>query len=165
MGIFSLLFSYPNSRQRRYVRYSKEVIKKLTTETMSDAYRMGILRRTNPFVFEEVILTAFKNAGFKIKRNRRYTGDGGIDGRVKIKGKWFLIQAKRYSSAINNAHVTDFANVCRKHRKRGIFIHVGRTGPKSQLAFANHPNVTRLSGQQVIDLICSRRVNALIQKL
>ena len=54
------------------------------------------LRQVNPFLFEEMILTALKRHGFKIKRNRRYTGDGGIDGQAWWNGQHYLIQAKRY---------------------------------------------------------------------
>jgi len=49
------------------------------------------LRSVNPYVFEEMILTALKQRGYPIKRNQRYSGDGGIDGQVIIKDHCYLI--------------------------------------------------------------------------
>jgi restriction system protein len=89
------------------------------------------LRGVNPFVFEEMILTALKQRGYKIKRNKRYSGDGGIDGQVIIKDHSYLIQAKRYANHINPAHVQSFALLCKRRGKRGLFVHTGKTGKKS----------------------------------
>lgn len=47
-------------------------------------------------------------------------------------GNKYLIQAKRYKSAINPAHVEDFARVVnQKKAYAGFFVHTGRTGEKS----------------------------------
>ncbi|HIG4575661.1 TPA: restriction endonuclease, partial [Klebsiella pneumoniae] len=59
--------------------------------------KIAYLRKIDPFVFEELLLEGFERRGFEVIRNRRYTGDGGIDGRVKIDGQTWLIQAKRYT--------------------------------------------------------------------
>lgn len=56
--------------------------------------KFAFLRSINPFTFEEMILETFEQRGYKVKRNTRYTGDGGIDGRVWLDGDLFLIQAK-----------------------------------------------------------------------
>src|SRR3546814_6309274 len=70
--------------------------------------------------------------GHRVIRNRRYTGDGGIDGEVIIDGQRWLIQAKRYRDAIRPEHVWDFAQMCATRRRRGMFIHTGRTGGMSR---------------------------------
>ena len=57
--------------------------------------KIAYLRKIDPFVFEELLLEGFERRGFEVIRNRRYTGDGGIDGRVKIDGQTWLVQAKR----------------------------------------------------------------------
>lgn len=49
--------------------------------------KIAYLRKIDPFVFEELLLEGFERRGFEVIRNRRYTGDGGIDGRVKIDGQ------------------------------------------------------------------------------
>ncbi len=80
------------------VRYLK-ILAEL--ETPQDQFYY--LRGLNAFVFEEMILTALKKHGFKIIRNKRYTGDGGIDGRAYKNDQHYLIQAKRYRKHINPA--------------------------------------------------------------
>lgn len=116
--------------------------------------QFGFLRYTNPFVFEEMILTAFKQAGFKIRRNKRYTGDGGIDGIVYMDGKKHLIQAKRYRNHINAAHVQEFVTICQRQGCKGLFIHTGKTGAKSWN-----------SRDRVIDIISGERMlNFLVKK-
>ncbi len=113
------------------------------------------LKQTHHFVFEEMILTAFKRKGYKIVRNKAYTGDGGIDGKVYIKGHLYLIQAKRYSGHIDAGHVDEFATVCVKHQAKGLFIHTGKTGKKARNN-ANHHNIKMVSGAKLLDLLSSR---------
>ena len=158
---FLLRLGVRKASQRRRVKAASVLLKQLSDPGMSDAYRCGIIRKTDPFVVEEAILTAFQRAGYKIRRNKRYTGDGGIDGWVKIGRRWHAVQAKRYSRSINPAHVVDFAEVCRKKRCRGVFFHFGRTGPKSHEAFARSHNLLRISGGHALDLFLGRACKAL----
>jgi restriction system protein len=122
--------------------------------------RLEYLRGVHHFVFEEMILTALRRRGHRITRNERYTGDGGIDGQVKIKRKLYLIQAKRYSNHISPAHVRDFAEVCRRQRKPGLFIHTGKTSEQS-LAIASEGNVEIISGRRLLRLFIKPRVKML----
>ncbi|WP_199192296.1 restriction endonuclease [Chlorogloea sp. CCALA 695] len=62
---------------------------------------IAILRKMNPYAFEELLLTCCQNQGWKIERNFKYSNDGGLDGRVTIAGRLYLIQAKRYRGYIN----------------------------------------------------------------
>lgn len=77
---------------------------------------INYLRKINPFTFEEMLLSLFNESGCKIKRNKKYTGDGGLDGKFKFKGKWYFIQAKRYSNYIRSTDVEALAKLCRKIR-------------------------------------------------
>lgn len=86
------------------------------------------LRAMDPLAFEELLLESFERRGYKVIRNRRYTGDGGIDGQVVIDGAVWLIQAKRYADTIRSEHVAAFEALCRTKGRRGLFIHTGRTG-------------------------------------
>ncbi|MEJ2670168.1 MAG: restriction endonuclease, partial [Gammaproteobacteria bacterium] len=98
---------------------SRRVLKQLIrlgAEENGSARQFGFMRRIDPFLFEEVILTALKRAGHRIQRNARYTGDGGIDGQCWIRGEHYLIQVKRYSSHINPRQVNDFVQLCRARR-------------------------------------------------
>lgn len=115
--------------------------------------QFGYLRKVDPFVFEEMILEAYERRGHKVKRSHRYTGDGGIDGRVWIDGRLHLIQAKRYSGHINVAHVWDFCQLVAARGCGGIFVHTGRTGGASRRLAAGNESVSIISGQRLLDLL------------
>jgi restriction system protein len=117
------------------------------------AEKMLKLRTIDPFVFEEMLLTAFKKRGYKIKRNKRYTGDGGIDGMVFIKGHWHAIQAKRYTNHINLKDVKKLSQICRRDQLKGLFIHTGKTGAKSREAAQQCPLIQIISGDKVLKLL------------
>ena len=118
---------------------------------------LAYLRTIDPFVFEEMILHALQRRGLQAIRNTRYTGDGGIDGRVVLEGRKTLIQAKRYSRHIDAAHVAAFAAICRKEDAWGLFIHTGRTGC-SAWAAGSDPRIDIVSGERLINLLLGRPV-------
>ena len=111
------------------------------------------LRAMDPLAFEELLLEAFEQRGHRVIRNRRYTGDGGVDGEVVIDGERWLIQAKRYRDAIRPEHVRDFAMLCATRKRRGMFIHTGRTGPQSRAMVAGSDRVAIISGRALLSLL------------
>ncbi len=115
--------------------------------------KLARLRGVNPFTFEEMLLTAFKKRGYKIRRNKRYTGDGGIDGHVLIKGQWYALQAKRYSHYINPKDVKKLSYVCRDRGIKGLFIHTGKTGKASIEASSRCPRIQIISGNRLLKLL------------
>lgn len=121
---------------------------------------LGSLRKLDPFVFEELILTCCAERGWQIQRNHKYTGDGGIDGRVWIEGKLFLIQAKRYKQLIKVTHIDSFYNVIQEKRAvGGIFVHTGRTSILSQESICNaEGTIILLSGQQLVNFVLGKAV-------
>ncbi|MDC7865015.1 restriction endonuclease [Pantoea ananatis] len=164
--IFALGFvclSFPlcfrNASQRRHGKYQKRAASALARlpKLRDDAARMVWLRKMNPYVFEEMLLTALSRQGFRIKRNASYSGDGGMDGQVWIAGQRWLIQAKRYGATINAQHVVAFGELARKEVCSGLFIHTGRTGEVSREAFRCWPNVTLISGQRLLQLLAGDR--------
>lgn len=137
-------------RHRKYIRKSVELVKMFRSwGTGAEARIFGYLRKVNPMVFEELVLTCLENAGVVVKRNRRYTGDGGVDGIFYLDDVCWLVQAKRYSSAINPAHVRAFVKKC--NGRPGMFIHTGRTGSKSYSYLEQ--NVVLVSGNRLITFI------------
>ncbi len=83
----------------------------------------------NPYAFEELLLTCCHEQGWEIERNFKYSNDGGLDGRVTIAGRLYLIQAKRYRGYINPKHIHDFNQVIQQEEAfGGFFIHSGKTG-------------------------------------
>ncbi len=149
----------PKHRKNVKLSYMKlETLRKIGKEKNSFGRQIKYLRKVDPFIFEDMILSALKERGIKIERNRRYTGDGGIDGRcwIPVAGKWskkkeILIQAKRYSNLIKPEDVQNFSALCRKQGKRGLFIHTGRTGNRS---WRVPGPITIISGQRMLDLLC-----------
>ncbi|KML70015.1 restriction endonuclease [Pectobacterium peruviense] len=160
VAAISMLFRWRGKasvrRHRRYRKTAERLLKRLPT-LAGDAQRFSYLRRVNPYVFEEILLLAMERQGLKVIRNASYSGNGGLDGQVFIKGQRWLIQAKRYSRAIDPAHVEAFSVLLIQHRCCGLFIHTGRTGAKSkQHASSSHNNTFPLyiiSGQQLLALL------------
>jgi restriction system protein len=90
--------------------------------------QFGYLRKVSSIQFEEIILSGLEASGHQVKRNHRYTGDGGVDGQALIDGQWHLLQMKRYSSHINRKHLIEFVRLCESKKSKGLFVHSGRTG-------------------------------------
>lgn len=150
--LFTLFFGNPAHYWK--IRRARLNLNKLKT-IKHPAHQFGFLRRVDPFVFEEMILTALKDQGYKIRRNRRYTGDGGIDGRVQINGHNTFIQAKRYKSYIYPEHVAEFTALCQRTRRKGLFVHTGRTGQQSRIN-ARKGDIDILSGTRMLDLLTGK---------
>lgn len=136
---------------RRNVRTAGRVLQKLRGFDHDGAV-ISYLRKIDPFVFEELLLSAFANRGISVTRNRRYTGDGGIDGRIVVDGRVLFIQAKRYAGAVSTLHIRDFSAICSQSGVSGLFIHTGRT-PKQARGLPR--NVKIVSGSKLADLIKS----------
>ncbi|VXD06592.1 conserved hypothetical protein [Enterobacterales bacterium 8AC] len=152
LGWMVLLIGTKASRHRRYQRQAQRILDRLP-RLAGDGQRLNYLGKINPYVFEELLLTAFERRGYRIQRNRRYSGDGGLDGQVWIEGQHYLIQAKRYARAITPAHVAEFGALVRREGCQGLFVHTGRTGPKSRAALARFPEIELLSGQRLLELL------------
>lgn len=142
-------------RHRRYQRQAGRILARLPA-LRDDASRLVYLRKVNPYVFEEMLLTAFSRQGYRIKRNARYSSDGGIDGQVWINDQRWLIQAKRYATGISSQHVLHFGELVRQERCRGFFIHTGRTGEMSREALLAVPEITLISGHRLLTLLSGR---------
>ena len=111
------------------------------------------VRKLDPFVFEELLLTVLDEAGYRIRRSQRYTRDGGCDGCFRDENnREILLQAKRYSSHIKPTHVKEFGKLVGNFNAYyGIFVHTGRTGPKSHISKPR--NVTIISGNHLVRLL------------
>lgn len=119
---------------------------------------LGLLRRTDPFVVEEICLLCCQDQGWEIRHNHRYTGDGGVDGRTWINNQLYLIQAKRYRSHIDPAHVLEFRNVIQcEGAAGGLFIHTGKTGPLSRQLLRDS-QIVLLSGQRLVDFVLGKPI-------
>ena len=148
---------------RRRVRRSRAVLRELRAMRgdSAAARSFGYLRKVDPLVCEEVVLSALEDAGVFVLRNRRYTGDGGIDGRCWLLGagwRMHVVQIKRYDAAIAPSHVAAFAQLVRQGRwAGGLFVHCGRTGPMSYLALRG-ADMELISGDTLLRLLIDRQL-------
>ena len=115
------------------------------------AAQFAYLRKVDPLVVEELVLSAFEVRGHKIQRNARYTGDGGVDGRCWIDGEPYLIQVKRYGSFVSAQHVAEFGALCAIENAKGLFVHTGRTGAGARVAAG--ATVTIVSGSGLLQML------------
>lgn len=149
-----VLFPKRNKHQKN-IYNSKNIIAKLNTFEY-DGQKINYLKKIDPFLFEELLLTAFENKGFKIVRNKKYTGDGGIDGVIYDNdNNKYLIQAKRYSKYINLAHIKEFGKLVSNKKCKGYFIHTGKTGRGSFEETSNY-DIEIISGTKLIELITNK---------
>lgn len=117
------------------------------------ARQFGYLRQVNPYVFEELVLSCFELRKVKIKRNSRWSGDGGIDGRIKLPGddRWTFLQMKRYRGSISRAHIEAFVMLCAKKNVRGLFVHTGKT--PASVKGREFETIEIISGERLLALI------------
>ena len=144
-------------KHRLFRKRARRVARILSRGREADsAGKMAYLRKINPYVFEELVLDGFRSKGYGVKRNRRYSGDGGIDGRVYLDGKEYLVQCKRYKGHVRSADVMSFSALCAERGCGGFFVHTGKTGHGSKDA-ARFADVRIISGKSLLDLLnCER---------
>lgn len=142
------------------MKKAKQILKKLKEIAQtpnSNGKLIVYLRKINPFVFEEMILNVIEDSNIHVIRNKRYTGDGGIDGIFKLKAGKVLVQCKRYKSYINN---NDVKALCQKVKEGkyhyGIFVHTGKTGDKAKQTLKVENNIVFISGSVLIDLLMGK---------
>lgn len=143
-----------NRRHQRKQNQARRVIEKINTFA-EFRQKIAYLRKIDPFTFEELILEGFERRGFDVVRNARYTGDGGIDGRVYIDGQLWLIQAKRYASFIAAGHVRDFRQLLDANACCGFFCHTGKTREGTKSSIRSDDRLFLISGQRLLDLIAT----------
>lgn len=140
--------------RRRKVRWRVKAARKILRRVQrmsAEPQQIAYLRKIDPFIFEELVLTVMKRQGHRIKRNKRYTGDGGIDGQIWIRGKRHLMQAKRYSGYIHKTHLHDFDDLCRRRRCKGLFVHTGKIGGGGENSETRR--VTILNASEFLELL------------
>lgn len=141
------------ARHARYRKKALQIASRLRESDLSDSQALAYLRKINPYVFEEMVLDAFVRDGYKAVRSSSYSGDGGVDGRLKKDDETFLVQCKRYRKHISKRHFEDFVSLCEKCHKKGFFVHTGRTSKNIRKKARERGLVTIVSGQKLVELI------------
>lgn len=148
----------PSASERRHGRKVNSASAALATvgriEPRANPARVfGYLRKVDPYVFEEMILTELEARGHVIERNRRYSGDGGADGAFVLNGRRWLIQAKRYRGPVRTADIAAFDALCRQLGARGLFVHTGRTTGAGRDAATDSGFIRIISGGDLIGFL------------
>jgi len=159
-------YHWLKKNHRQNIQTAKLVLNQLREQILSvepdQALKIviGSLRRVDPFVFEELLLHCFKDAGYQVVRNERYTGDDGIDGRIYRDGKLYYVQAKRYAGLIDATHLRAFEQTITNSYgvESGFFVHTGRTGNTAKTVSRQQSQVTLLSGMGLVDFVLARGV-------
>lgn len=148
----------PSTKHQRYIRLAALLLEQLRSGEVQLPKAIAMLRKMNPYAFEELLLTCCQEQGWDIERNFSYSNDGGLDGRVTIAGRLYLIQAKRYRGYINPKHIRDFYGVIHKEKAvGGFFVHTGKTGGRSKELLREY-RISLLSGQRLVDFVLGRRL-------
>ncbi|MHC0067545.1 restriction endonuclease [Nostoc sp. UIC 10890] len=143
------------------IEYASQVLLELRSITQLAKLPVVIatLRRISPYVFEELVLTCCFEQGWQIQRNFRYTGDGGIDGRVLILGKLYVIQVKRYADYISPEHIKDFLCCIEgEGASGGFFVHTGITGQLSKQLIRRSDKIILVSGQKLVNFVLGKQL-------
>lgn len=150
---YLLIFAFrqKNTKHAKKIKTADYVIKRIADFTPPQ--KLGYLRKIDPYSFEELIMTCLERKGFPIKRNERYSNDGGIDGRFFVNGEMYLIQAKRYQKDIRYDHLEEFSNILEKNNCKGLFVHTGKTPKNISLRNINMERITIISGGRLLELL------------
>lgn len=100
----------------------------------NEGFIINKLKRVEGLVFEEMVLSCFKEAGFRIWRSPRHTGDGGLDGMIFKNEFKILLQSKCWEKAINSSDVAKFCELI-KQRNGGYLQESPRLYTKMNLFF------------------------------
>ncbi len=160
--LVAFLWKWPSRRHGRQREKARRLHTRLLSGELSGAAAIAYLRKIDPYVFEELVLDGFEANGFKVTRNRRYSGDGGIDGHVSFDGEDYLVQCKRYKAYIQVRHVEEFAELCTRRSQEGFFVHTGRTGPGAKDARSGLVEV--VSGDRLLALLSSKKNPSVVIK-
>ena len=162
---FAIKVSYARREKSSHKWRKKSSLKMLEKiDTFAPQQVFAYIRKIDPFVFEEAILSALeKREDIQVIRNKRYTGDGGIDGIFFIKiqteegviiNKKCLIQAKRYKSFVNSSHIEDFnQKILNEEAHLGLFVHSGKTRKSSLSENKHSEHLKIISGDKLIKLL------------
>jgi restriction system protein len=132
----------------------KALKKRKTKNTAGDEQKVRqTLNAMSPYSFEYLITEGFKRQGAEIRKIQRASGDGGIDGMLKLNGRWHLIQAKRYQTPVSSSMIEGFHQLCQEKRMPGVFVaSSGFTQPARQFAVRTR-RVKLLDGTRLAEVI------------
>ena len=143
-------------KNRRTARRLYRRLNRIASQGSPDrgyAWIQNYLRQIDPYVFEELVLAALKEKGFSVRANRKYSGDGGVDGRARKDGTRYYIQCKCYTGYASLADIRAFIDKCRKDRRKGFFVNTGLTSAKARETAEESGIVAMICDESLYNLI------------
>lgn len=156
IAFFVIIFFGKSKKNKKHSKNIKAAskslkkIKKMIRGGKAELVFPYLQKSVCPYVFEELVLTSFKQYGAKIYRSNSYSGDGGVDGAIKLRGDKYLIQSKKYTGYVKAADTQRHVNICSRRKVKGFFIHCGISGRKSISNVSDSP-VLIICGDKLID--------------
>jgi len=129
------------------------VLKQLKKVPLSDEATVKLLQSMSPFGFEYLITEGLRGKGAEVRKIQRVTGDGGIDGMVRISSKWHLIQAKRYTAPVSAGMISEFLELCQNKRMPGFFVATNGFSEPAKRFARKADRLTLLDGGQLVAML------------
>ena len=142
-----------NNKHEQNIQSSQRVLEKIKSFEFRSMF--AYLRKIDPYLFEEVVLTALNEQGYRIQRNASYSKDGGFDGMVYIEGSTYMIQAKKYVSFVKTEHIKSFEQLVENtsNVQGGLFVHTGKTPTSGKFFALRSKKIAIISGYLLVQLI------------
>ena len=157
--LLGMLFRREKKTHKWRKAQAREMIRDFQSTEIDPVRIYKRIRAMDPLAFEELVMEALECRGLKVKRSKRYSGDGGLDGEFHNNGKWVILQMKRYKGSIQKSHVRDFAALCERRGQEGLFVHSGTTNGPTKELFKNDTNIDVISGKRLVALLTGERVD------
>lgn len=126
------------------------VLKTIQSKKADDQVLRQTLNGMSPFAFEYLITEGLKQQGIRTRKLKRVVADGGIDGMAELKGRWHLIQAKRYAGPVSQGLVGEFLQLCVNKHMPGLFVATsGFSAPAKRFA-DQHARLTLLDADDLL---------------
>lgn len=150
VGFHNAWIYWTKPRHRRNIKQARQILSKIRTFE-HDGQVLTYLKRIDPYVFEELVVQLFIDAGLIGWRSPSYSGDGGMDGKVYYpQFGWCYIQSKRYNKAIRAQHIHDFIALVGK--RHGFFVHSGISSGTIR-EYLRDTRVRMLSGSLLVRIV------------
>lgn len=100
----------------------------------------------HPVEFEQFVLRYFQVVGYEVQETK-VTGDGGIDGVLRLAGRTYLLQCKRYAgNSVGEPPIRDFFGAITKAQAAGGFFVTTSTFTPTAIDFATGTNIELIDG-------------------
>jgi len=143
-------------RRRLKIRNAKRIHKKiLALGSEHPGKAIQYLRKIDAYTFEELAIIALNKHGYNAYKDRGYSHDGGIDGKLLENGDLWIIQCKRYKGTVSNQVLQELVNAKDRFRASGgLLIHTGKS-TKRLHSDGKKYKIYVVSGSRLLKLINS----------